>query len=80
MAASWACSKHAARLIAASDVALEQSGQGDDTSETELRSAALARIEAAIGARDMDEALGQSRHLQISEAVDLALSLFPQET
>ena len=65
----------AARLIGASDAVIVESGLHQDPTETEPRSAALARIEAAIGALDTAEALKQGRTLSIDEAVELAKSL-----
>jgi predicted ATPase/class 3 adenylate cyclase len=65
----------AARLIGAGDAAIDHSGLHQDPTETGPRAAALARIEAAIGAGDMQEALDQGRRLQIDQAVELALSL-----
>jgi predicted ATPase len=67
--------RDAARLIGAGDAAIDHSGLHQDPTETGPRAAALARIEAAIGAGDMQAALDQGRRLQIDEAVKLALSL-----
>jgi hypothetical protein len=47
-----------------------------DATETEPRSAALARVEDAIGVDPTNEALREGRRLQLDEAVDLALCLF----
>ena len=69
----------AARLIGAGDATIDHSGLHQDPTETGPRAAALARIEAAIGAGDMHEALEQGRRLQIDEAVELALSLTSSE-
>ena len=71
--------RDAARLIGAGDAMIDHSGLHQDPTETGPRAAALARIEAAIGAGDMHEALEQGRRLQIDEAVELALSLTSSE-
>ena len=69
----------ASRLIAAGDAEIERLGMRQDPSEADLRNAALARIEAAIGRAAMDESLREGRCLQISDAVGLAPA-FPTET
>ena len=69
----------AARLIGAGDIEHERLRIVQDKVETNQHSAALARIEAAIGAPALDEALRAGRQLQIGEAVELALTLFPPE-
>ena len=66
----------AACLIAAGDEIIQRLGLFQHQEEQEERTAALERIEAAIGTGEMEEALREGRRLQIGEACSLALSLF----
>ena len=77
--AGMRASGDAARLIGAADAEMERLGVFEERSETEPRYAALARIEASIGAAELQDALRQGGRLQIAEAVSFALSLYPSE-
>ena len=62
-------------MIGAGDTVIQQAKIYEDATETEPRSEALGRIEAVIGAGEMEQALREGRCLRLDDAVELALSL-----